>query len=369
MRETKRTAICRKGLLLIVLFASAVLNPPAWADDDTNFAFVDPSAASLSPDTSGTLKLDTPIKNAGREGTATVALMGDSQCTDDKVATPKTLKSLKKNVARIEHFEISNVKLPATCYIALVSGADGNSSLKPVKLNQVYAKSGVLIAVGVCLALSALAVLFGWAFACEPLLYELGAPAWDFAKSWTSTTTLVGGVISTALALGALPELTKYASKSGYAILALLASLVAVVAPFVFTVFRTGTVERDPKTGVYSVVYQGWLGPCLLSCAMTLFAGLMQLVVFFLLLHEVFQGYGFWSYSKSNDPVSCNLGAILVSGVTVVFWVYSVYSIYLTVKLQRDAKAMAAPVPDQAPGFAPPTPTPIKSRLLPWPML
>ncbi len=369
MRETKRTTICRKGLLLIVLFASAVLNPPAWADDDTNFAFVDPSAASLSPDTSGTLKLDTLVKNAGQEGTATVALLGDSQCTDDKVVTPKTLKSLKKNVPRIEHFEIADIKLPATCYIELVSGASGNSSLKPIKLNQVYARSGVLVAIVVCFGLSVLAAVIGWAFAGESLLYELGAPAWDFAKSWTSTTTLVGGVISTALALGALPELTRYASKSGYAILALVASLVAVVAPFVFTVFRTGDVERDAKTGVYSVVYKGWFGPCLVSCAMTLFAGLTQLVVFFLLLHEVFQGYAFWSYSESNNPVSRNLGAYLVAGVTFVLWVYSVYSIYLTVRLQRDAKTMAAPVPGQAPGFAPPTPTPVKSRLLPWPML
>lgn len=364
-----RTTIYRKALLLIVLSAFAALSLPALADD-TSFAFVDPSAASLVPNTSGKLKLDTPIKNAGQEGTATVALLGDSQCTDDKV-TPKTLELLKKNVPRIEHFEISNIKLPATCYIELVSGADGNSSLKPVKLNQVYARSGVLSALGACFVLSVLAVLFGWAFTCEPLLYKLGTPAWDFAKSWTSTTTLVGGIISTALALGALPELTKYASKSGYAILALMASLVAVVAPFVFTVFRTGTVERDSKTGIYSVVYQGWLGPCLVSCAMTLFAGLTQLVVFFLLLHEVFQGYKFWSYSESDDPVSWNLGALLVSGVALVLWVYSIYSIYLTVKLQRDAKALVpvAGQNGQAQIVVPAAPTPVKSPLLPWPML
>jgi prepilin-type processing-associated H-X9-DG protein len=261
--------------LLAVLLAAALQNPPAHADDtNTNVAFVDGSAATLSPDSSGTFKFDIPVKNSGREGNAVASLLGDKQCAGATLA-PRTLGSLKKNALEMKSFEVSNIKLPATCYIELVSdGTDGNRSLKQIKLNQKYAKSGVLIALGICLVLSLAAVKVGCCLAGESLGFRMGTPAWDFAKSWTSTTTLVGAIVSTALALGALPELTKYASKSGYAVLSLLTSLVVVIAPFVFTVFRTGEVEKDTKTGTYSVVYQGWLWALLVSCAMTLFAGL-----------------------------------------------------------------------------------------------
>ena len=70
--------------------------------------------------------------------------------------------------------------------------------------------------------------------------FKLGSPAWDFTKSWSSNTALAGAVISTALALSALPELTKYASKSGYSALALLISFAVIIAPFVFIAFRSG---------------------------------------------------------------------------------------------------------------------------------
>jgi hypothetical protein len=151
---------------------------------------------------------------------------------------------------------------------------------------------------------------------------------------------LVGGIISTALALSALPELTKYASKSGYSILALLISFIVIVAPFVFTADRSGKVERD-KAGNYSVVYQGTLWRFVLSCAITLFAGLAQLVVFFLLLHEIFQGFGFWSYTSDSQPWSCNLGSIMTFVLGLALCAYTCRSIYLTIDLQNTANTNA----------------------------
>lgn len=368
-QESRLTGLARLWPLIIVLGAVAGC-PVAQAEETkTNFVFVDGAAVTLSPDSSGGFKFDVPVKNAGKDGAATVELVGDTQCISATLK-PTSLDTLKMNIVEIKPFAISNIRLPATCYIELVSeGPDSNRSLKQVKLNQEYARSGVLEALGVCFGLSLSAALIGWIVTGECLTFQLGTPAWDFAKSWTSTTTLVGAIISTALALGALPELTKYASKSGYAILALLTSLVVVVAPFIFTVFRTGHVEKDSKTGVYSVVYQGCLWALLISCAMTLFAGLAQLVVFFLLLHEIFQGYWFWSYSTSMAPVSKNLGCILAFSLAFVLWAYSIYSIYLTIKLQRDANTLqnAAPANNQANIIVPAPPR--KSPLLTWPVL
>jgi hypothetical protein len=383
------------GWLPIVLLLVAILHSPAYADP-TNIGFADPSPASLSPGSSGELEFNALLKNTGARGSATVTLLHDKQCPRGEV-TPKELDVLDMNAVVPKTFTISDIyKLPATCYIELISaGTNGNTALKQVKLNQVYAKSGVLVALAVCMILSVAAVLVGFTVirdisnktevrpadctihppgehrACRRVVglrFHLGTPAWDFAKSWTSTTTLVGGFISTALALGTLPELTQYASKTGYAILALVVSLVAVVAPFVFTVFRTGNVERDPKTGVYSVTYYGWVLPFLVSSSMTLFAGLAQLVVFYLLLHEVFRGYRFWSYGPNLAPVSWNLGAVLGTLTIMVLWGYAAYSVYLTIRLQYDADTMAPPAAPvgQNSFVGPLLQTPIKPRLLPW---
>ncbi|MFQ3457639.1 hypothetical protein PMN64_30570 [Bradyrhizobium sp. UFLA01-814] len=84
------------------------------------------------------------------------------------------------------------------------------------------------------------------------------SPSWDFAKSWTSNATLVGGIVTAALSLSALPELTKHASKSGYSALV---SLVVTVAPFIFTALRSGTVKKDATIQQDVVVYQGYLLP------------------------------------------------------------------------------------------------------------
>jgi hypothetical protein len=168
--------------------------------------------------------------------------------------------------------------------------------------------------------------------------YKLGSPAWDFAKSWTSTTTLAGAIISTALTLSALPELTKYASKSGYAALAMLISLAIVVAPFVFVAFRVGEVGKDPATGQDAVIYKGSVWLFLVSGAITLFAGMAQVLVLFLLLDEIFLEYDFWSFSSERQPwLALNVGSLSTAALLVALSWYVSHSMFLTIKLQKEA--------------------------------
>jgi len=317
----------------IMLLAFAIERPSAYAEDaKPNFVFVDGAAVTLSPDASNAFKFDIPLKNSGgKEGKASLKLSGKDKGCQAKV-NPEAI-SLSSNAIEITHFEITNVELPATCYIELVTeGGGGNTSLKQIKLTQQYATSTVLTPLCICALISVAVALTAWGVAwiwlkrklC--LNFKLGSPAWDFTKSWTSTTTLVGAIISTALTLSALPELPKYASKSGYSALALLISLVVIIAPFVFTAVRTGEIQEDGKT--YSVVYQGCLWAFLPSCAITLFAGLAQLVVLYFLLSEIFEGYRFWVF---QFYVAAVLGLMLCG--------HALYSMFLTIKLQAEVDA------------------------------
>jgi hypothetical protein len=154
---------------------------------------------------------------------------------------------------------------------------------------------------------------------------QFGPPAWEFAKSWASTTTFAGGAFTTAVALTVLPELTKYASKAGYAILSLLISLLVVVAPFVFSGLRNGDIKWDEKNKQYAVVYRGGFFFFWLSCALTLFAALAQLIVVFVIYREMFPETGAWSF---------DCAFYVLVGLGLLLCIYAVLSVKLTVDLQ-----------------------------------
>jgi hypothetical protein len=331
----------RHAWLALTLLTFAIECPSAYGNDAPNFVFVDGAAVTLSPDGSNGFKFDILLKNSGgKEGEASLNILSgtDKGCNQAKtVVNPKAMIRLAPNAVAIAQIEIANVKLPATCYIELMTeGAAGNASLKQLKLTQQYVTATVLMPLSMCFGISVLVAVLAWGAAARCVgrispNFRLGSPAWDFAKSWTSTTTLVTAIISTALTLSALPELTQYASKSGYSALVLLISLAVIIAPFVFIALRTGAIIKDAASGNYAVIYQGCLLPFLLSCAITLFAGLSQLVVLFFLLDEVFKEDRFWSFGSGLKYV---LGLALC-------W-YAGYSIFLTIKLQAAADQEAA---------------------------
>jgi uncharacterized membrane protein YciS (DUF1049 family) len=375
----------RRAWPAIMLLVFAIECPSAYADDPKppnadepkppNFVFVDGAAVTLSPDGSDAFKFDIPVKNSGGKGDASLKLLSDKDkgCDQAKVV-PEAIIGLSYNAVAITHFEITNVKLPASCYIELVTeGGDGNTSLKQIKLTQKYLTSTVLTPLVIYFLISLAVAVITWIVAAQRLKdkvilypnFKLGPPSWDFAKSWTSNTTLVGAIISTALTLSALPELTKYASKSGYSTLALLNSLAVIIAPFVFIAFRRGKIGKED-----AVLYQGCLWAFLLSCAITLFAALAQLVVLFLLLAEVLQE---WSFSESW---SLNAGSILTFVLGAALCWYVGNSMYLTIKLQvvadkKEAAKMFKEATDNGvkEGEATEAARGAKGPLLPWPVL
>jgi hypothetical protein len=323
-----RFAIVLAGLTACIL---------AWAEDapPPRLVFADETAVTASPDKNGKFAFDFTIKNAGGnadasgkpgEGALTLNHEMGKGCTNAQLAaTPKAPIQLKSNAVTVVHVEITQAELPATCYVELsTTGPTGNTSVKQVKLNQQYVTSTFVTplvrGLGISLAIVAITGLLcgGWGL-------RFGPPAWEFAKSWASTTTFAGGAFTTAVAFSVLPELTKYASKAGYAILSLLISLLVVVAPFVFSGLRDGEIKWDEKNHQYGVVYHGGFFFFWLSCALTLFAALAQLIVVFVVYREMF---------PDIDPWARDVPFYVMVGLGVVLCVYAILTIRLTIKLQ-----------------------------------
>ncbi len=328
--------------LAVILLMLVAGRCPAYGDTPKpSLVFVDGAAATLSPNSSGAFELDVPIRSAaGVDAAGSLRLLDEKDSGCGKIPLQAIAKLPQGNMS-VVHLSITDVALPATCYLELRTDG-GETVLKQLKLVQSYLTSAAVTSLWYCVWASiGTAILAGLAIglfiAWVPPWFRLGSPAWEFSKSWTSTTTLVGGVLATALSLSALPDLTRYASKAGYSAAALLLSLVVVVAPFIYVALRKGRFEKDATSKVYSVGYHGFLWTFLLSCAVTLFGGLAQIVVLSLLLHEVFRGYPFWSVSSGLDPWGWNFWSIATWVLGAIMCWYAGYSMYLTVGLQKEA--------------------------------
>jgi hypothetical protein len=310
-----------------------------------NIVFVDAAAVTLSPDGAGAFKLDIAIKNSGGSvGTPSFNLRGlkNEKCSKDSLIPDPAVGETPPNTTVIAHFSITDVELPASCYLELVTkGSDvktiTNTSLKEIKLSQRYASADTLGAFVACLVVSALVMARAknevGTLADD---FEVGGPAWEFAKSWSTTLTLAGAAVTAALSLSALPELTKNASKNGYAIMALLIALLVVVAPLCFVIFRRGDIMPDDENKKETVAYTGGVFAFFVSCNLTLFAGLGQLLILFLLGDELFRDYGVWSWwLVFHEPWWIGLGSILIVATAAVLCWHTVRSIKLTIDLER----------------------------------
>jgi hypothetical protein len=372
--------LCR-GWAAIMLLALLFQAPAAFADDAAdanaaknakpdprpNFEFVDGAAVTLSPDASVGFKFDLLIKNSGdKAGEPWLALLSgmESKCHPQNLAAeprqkpnePKTAEEAKKPrvLATIEpkgviiaHVTVSGIELPATCYLQLTAGDPagkdaGNTSLKQIKLSQQYLTKDFYCPLYICFWLAGLVGLVTGICVWRRIkdkngkpvgpLYKVGTPTWELDKSWISNTTVVSSVIATAMALGALPELTTYASKTGYATLAFVTALAVIVAPFLFTAFRVGEAKQDG-----GVDYGTCLWLFLLSGAITLFAGMAQVVLLFLLFDEIFLAYHFWSLGSAHEPWAWpNLGFISTIVLVAALCWYVGHSMFMTIKQQAN---------------------------------
>jgi hypothetical protein len=324
-------------------------SPPA-PQQPANIVFVDAAVTMLSPDSAGAFKLNTALKNSGSSsGTPSFNLRGldNEKCNRESLAPHPAIDDMPPNAMAIAHFSITGVELPASCYIELVTkGPDGktitNTSLKEIKLSQRYASADTLGAFLGCLILSAIVMTVARGkVGTLPEGFKVGGPAWEFAKSWSTTLTLAGAAVTAALSLSALPELTKNASKNGYAIMALLIALLVVVAPLSFVICRRGDIMPDDENKKETVAYTGGLFAFFVSCTLTLFAGLAQLLILFLLGDELFRNYGVWSWwLVFHEPWWFGLGSILIVSAAAVLCFHTVRSTKLTIDLERASPTM-----------------------------
>jgi hypothetical protein len=337
MKTTGNRLVTKTGRLIIrlaVVLAVLAGCMPVWAEDPPpqRLVFADETAVTASPDKDGKFAFDFTIKNVGGKaggGSLTLDQKIGKGCTQNTklTAVPDGSASLQPNGVAVVHVVITGATLPATCYVELsTTGTSGDTSLKQVKLAQRYVTSTFVIpfeyALGISLAVVVLTALGfgGWGL-------QFGQPAWEFAKSWASTTTFAGGAFTTAVAFNVLPELTKYASKAGYAILALFISLLVVVAPFIFSGLRRGDVVWDEKNNQYTVVYRGCIFFLAMSCGLTLFAALAQLIVVFVVYREMYPEIDPWTFDRPFAVLAV-LGGLLC--------IYAFLSIKLTVELQKE---------------------------------
>jgi hypothetical protein len=345
MKTTGSRLAGQAGRLIVrfaIVLAGLTACIPAWAEDappPPRLVFADETAVTASPDKDGKFKLDFTVKNAGGnadtkgnpgEGMLKLNHQLGKKC--DKVEAVDVPVQLQSNAVKVVQLEITKAELPATCYVELsMTGTAGNTSLRQVKLTQEYVTSAVWIPLAVCLV-GALLVATGTGLYFGGRSLKFGPPAWEFAKSWASTTTFAGGAFTTAVAFSVLPELTKYASKAGYAILSLLISLLVVVAPFVFSGLRDGEIRWDEKNRQYAVTYRGEFVFFALSCALTLFAALAQLIVVFVVYREMF---------PDVDPWSLDCPLFVLAILVLLLCLYAGLSIKLTVQLQQKEKTQA----------------------------
>lgn len=337
-RQRRRSGVRSTLLYLLpaLVFVMAIGGSRTFADDPKGFEFVDTNPATITPERDGSFSSTVVIKNSGGEPQLLPkpALRGGPDCTNERARVefvePKVVGRGEFDIFKLK---ISGIDPPMTCYVELQTPSTGKPdprSLKQFKLSQHFVSDWAANWLKWTLSASFVTMIAAFVVAWRttkrfPLCVSLGSPAWDFSKSWTSTLTLGSGIVAAALAVSALPDLTHHASKSGYATLVLLFSAMALFAPLPYFLFMYGDIVKD--NGKPVVVTRGSGLFFLITCHMTLIAGLGQIAVLGLLLDEVFKAMcpSFWKISTS-----------LVSLAWFILYVYAVRSIRLTFELQKE---------------------------------
>jgi len=112
---------------------------------------------------------------------------------------------------------------------------------------------------------------------------RMGPPAWNFADSWGTNITVGGGLLTTLLGFGALPEQTHYLNKTAYLCLSLIFAALITVAPSIYALLRTPV----NVPGAPTPQYQGYVFSFALASGVTVWGALGQLGTVGLLFHEL----------------------------------------------------------------------------------
>jgi hypothetical protein len=172
---------------------------------------------------------------------------------------------------------------------------------------------------------------------------RMGPPAWNFSDSWGTNITVGGGLLTTLLGFGALPEQTHYLNKTAYLCLSLIFAALITVAPSIYALLRTPV----NAPGATTPQYQGYVLSFALASCVTVWGALGQLGTVGLLFHELAAA------REISSAVMCSLIAI-VGLVAILLLLYGCRTVVQIASQQQIASRVGGAAPGVA---APPLPS------------
>ncbi|MDX6581004.1 MAG: hypothetical protein QOI10_188 [Solirubrobacterales bacterium] len=209
--------------------------------------------------------------------------------------------------------------------------------------------SGVDAALLFPLGAAVLLIVVAWVAVVRPiaLTEPLGTLDLGFSASFASTLTAVGALLGTIIAAGVLPEDTVNLSKDAFTALNLLFGVAIIVSGVVYAALQRAVwVDSETVPLQQERKLQGYVGPFLISCLITVWAVFGELWVTWLLIDELGQGDGFTGLAVTVFRI-----LLLVGAVAMIF--YTLRRIQSIVKSKQTKPGATA-------AFGPPAPTPLK---------
>ena len=193
--------------------------------------------------------------------------------------------------------------------------------------NEDWIVFGALVGSALLVAISGIA---GGVRSPKDIVRQMGPANFDFTKSFASTITTVGAVLTTLLAAKNLITSPKpHLDQPTYAALSLFFALLVVLAPFTY---RAMSVTKPVRTAQGADIQsQGYAGGFLLATWLTLWAVLGEVIVIFFFLTDL-QG-------------SAGLGGLLLAlfgGSGLLLLVYVWVSVRAVLVIQADRAAHKA---------------------------
>ena len=156
---------------------------------------------------------------------------------------------------------------------------------------------------------------------------QMGPANFDFTKSFASTITTVGAVLTTLLAAKNLITSPKpHLDQATYAALSLFFGILVVLAPFTYRALSRAkpvTTNQGPD-----IQYQGYAGGFLLATWLTVWAVLGQVIVIFFFITDL-QG--------SAGVEALLLALFIAAGLLLVVYVWVSVQVVLSIQADRAA--------------------------------
>jgi hypothetical protein len=198
------------------------------------------------------------------------------------------------------------------------------------------------LVLGIPLLLAVVIMALAWTGAGRPSAKApLGALDLDFTKSFASTLTAVGALLGTIVAAGVLPDDTQHLTSDAYVALNLVFGVAIVVAALIYASVQRATWDDLPDTRPKQQTrkQQGFVWVFVISCVITVWAVLGELLTLAILVDELGGDSGFTTVAVWGFR-----GMLLVSAFAVLFYVvWRFDSIVNSTRIKPDTGEEVAP--------------------------